>query len=196
MTRLPQKRTLETRRRLIAAARQIVGRHGYSALRVEDVVAEAGVAKGTFFAHFADKDVLMDLLLGEEIDGLIDEMMRARAPRDAQEVTAVLMPLCDFMVRERYVFDVILRHSGAAAREEIGPIARTFLRQVEAFAQWFAAGEFRRDISPALLAEGVQAFATQAMAMHFCALHGDQPLRSRLEIYLKAWLEPPQMAEQ
>ncbi|MEI2387187.1 TetR/AcrR family transcriptional regulator [Breoghania sp. JC706] len=191
MTRAPQKRTVETRRRLIAAARQIIARRGYSAIRVEDVVVEAGVAKGTFFAHFADKDALMELLLGEEIDGLIDTMMRARAPRNAAEVTVLLMPLCDFIISERYVFDLILRHSGAAAREEIGPIARTFLRQVDAFGQWFASGTFRRDISPALLAEGVQAFATQAMALHFCALHGAQPLRSRLETYLKAWLEPP-----
>ena len=58
-----QKRTLETRARLIAAAEAVVEQSGYEALRVEEVVLRAGVAKGTFFAHFGDKDELMDSFL-------------------------------------------------------------------------------------------------------------------------------------
>jgi hypothetical protein len=36
----------------------------------------------------------------------------------------------------------------------------------------------------------VQAFATQAMALHFCALHNAVPLDQRLRPYLSAWLQP------
>ncbi|MCZ4256346.1 TetR/AcrR family transcriptional regulator [Sulfitobacter sp. G21635-S1] len=185
-----QKRTLETRARLVAAAKGLVAAQGYAALRVEDVVAKAGVAKGTFFAHFPDKDALMDLLIGAEIDRHLDAIADLPAPRDVDEFVTVLMPLLRFMTCERYVFDVILRHSGAALAEEIGPIATTFVRQAEVVAAWLDQGPFRRDVSPDLLAEGVQAFATQAMALHFCALHNAVPLDQRLRPYLSAWLQP------
>ncbi|MBL6598875.1 MAG: TetR family transcriptional regulator, partial [Alphaproteobacteria bacterium] len=48
MNRPVQKRTLETRARLIAAAEALIDDAGYEALRVEEVVLGAGVAKGTF----------------------------------------------------------------------------------------------------------------------------------------------------
>ena len=69
-----QQRTLVTRERMLDAARSIVNDVGYEALRVEEVVSKAGVAKGTFFAHFNDKDGLMDLLLGERLNALLDEL--------------------------------------------------------------------------------------------------------------------------
>lgn len=190
MPRAPQKRTLETRARLIAAAEAIIAEGGYEALRVEEVTARAGVAKGTFFAHFQDKDGLMDLLIGAEIDRRLDAIETAPPPETAEGVAAGLAPLLAFMTSERYVFDVIIRYSGAAARDEIGPIAMTFERQVKVIAAWLAAGGFRRDISAELLAEGVQAFAIQAASLHFCALHSGRAMQERLEEYLRAWLAP------
>ena len=101
-----------------------------------------------------------------------------------------LMPLCRFMTCERYVFDVILRYSGAAQVKEVGPIATTFGRMIEVFAGWLGSAAFRGDISVPLQAEGIQAFMLQAMATHFCALHNAQSIRDWLLPYLKAWLTP------
>ncbi|MBT3278716.1 MAG: TetR/AcrR family transcriptional regulator [Phycisphaerales bacterium] len=190
MARATQKRTLETRARLIAAAEAIVAEVGFEALRVEEVVLRAGTAKGTFFVHFKDKDTLMDLIIGPRIDAHLDALQAGPAPRTIEEMTGALMPLCDLMTCERYVFDVILRYSGAAGVAEIGPIASTFGRQIEIFAQWFDDAPFRRDVTADLLAEGVQAFVIQAMAAQFCALHNSQSIRERLEPYLRAWLTP------
>ena len=190
MARAVQKRTLETRARLLAAAEAVVAEVGYEGLRVEQVVQRAGVAKGTFFAHFADKDALMDLLIGARMDALHDAFETLPAPASTAELADSLMPLLRYMTCERYVFDVILRHSGAAARSEIGPIAMNFGRQIDLLSDKLAQGPFRKDIDGALLAEGVQAFAVQAMALVFCALHCETDLRARLVVYLDAWLLP------
>lgn len=190
MARTIQKRTLETRARLIAAAEEIIGEVGFGALRVEEVVARAGTAKGTFFAHFKDKDALMDRIIGARIDAHLDELELIPAPRNVAEMAATLMPLCRFMTCERYVFDVILRYSGAAEVEEIGPIAATFGRQIELLTRWLTAHPYRRDITPDLAAEGVHAFMLQAMATAFCALHNARSLEERLVPYLEAWLLP------
>ncbi|NNE52224.1 MAG: TetR/AcrR family transcriptional regulator [Sulfitobacter sp.] len=190
MKRAVQKRTLETRARLVAAAETLVADKGYEALRVEEVVLKAGVAKGTFFAHFRDKEALMDQLIGARIDGFLDEIETLPPPRDVAALVAAIEPLMRFMTCERYVFDIVLRHSGAALTEEIGPIASTFGRYDQVVSGWLAGSSFRRDVSPGLLAEGVQAFSVQAMALHFCALHSDRNMTHRLAEYLEAWLMP------
>ena len=190
MARAVQKRTIETRARLLAAAEEVIAEAGFEAMRVDEVVLRAGTAKGTFFAHFKDKDALMELIVGGRIDSILDEMAAAPAPDTTQDMAAELMPLCTFMTCERYVFDLILRYSGAAAVEEIGPIATTFGRQIEIFETWLHDEPFRSDIPAELQAEGIQAFMIQAMATKFCALHEAQTVEDRLLTYLNAWLMP------
>jgi hypothetical protein len=100
------------------------------------------------------------------------------------------MPLVELMSSERYVFDVILRRSGAMAVEEIGPIASAFGRLNELMAQWLAHGAFRQDVPLEILVEGVEAFLVQTLALNFCALHKDKSMKARLKPYLRAWLSP------
>lgn len=190
MARAVQKRTLETRARLIAAAKEIISENGYEAMRVEEVVLRAGTAKGTFFTHFKDKDALMERIVGPMIDGYLDELEAGSTPQSITDMVEKLMPLSAFMTCERYVYDLILRYSGAARVEEIGPIAQTFGRQVEVFEAWLSELEYRPDISIALAAEGVHAFMFQAMSVQFCALHNATSVRERLDTYLHAWLLP------
>jgi TetR/AcrR family transcriptional regulator, transcriptional repressor for nem operon len=52
-TPLPDSRT-----RLLDAALKVVRTKGYGAARIEDLCAEAGVTKGSFFHHFRSKDEL------------------------------------------------------------------------------------------------------------------------------------------
>ncbi|QCB48358.1 TetR/AcrR family transcriptional regulator [Hydrogenophaga sp. PAMC20947] len=190
MRKAVQQRTLDTRARLTSVAHELVAEKGFEALRIEEIVLRAGVAKGTFFAHFKDKDELMDLLIGERIDTLLDRMVTGSSPHDADQLAKRLMPLVELMSSERYVFDVIMRRSGAMALEEIGPIALTFGRLGELVGQWLAQGAFRKDVEPEILVEGVEAFLMQTMALNFCALHRDKAMQARLQPYLRAWLAP------
>lgn len=190
MQKTVQQRTLKTRAKLLSAAQDVINRNGYEALRVEDVVQAAGVAKGTFFAHFHDKDALMEILMGAKLDACLDQAQSATPPATVSGVITALEPVHDFMTSERYVFDLLLRYSGAAGIAEIGPIAHCFERYSRIVLGWMKLGDFRQDVAPDLLAEGVQAFAIQAMSLKFCALHCAQDFTGRLETYLVAWLTP------
>lgn len=185
-----QKRTLKTRARLLAASAEVVARNGYEALRVEEVVQAAGVAKGTFFAHFHDKDALMEILIGEKLAACFDEVEGGSAPKTVDQIIAALEPVHRVMTSERYVFDLLLRYSGATAITEIGPIAHCFERYFRVVSGWLETADVRQDISADLLAEGVQAFAIQAMSLRFCALHSATTFTDRLQVYLEAWLTP------
>ena len=183
-----QKRAIATREKLLRTAKGLIDKDGFDALRVEDIVKSAGVAKGTFFAHFSDKDRLLEQIIGARLEKILDEMAANPAPNTPQEFTEALAPLISFMTSERCVFDVILRHSGAAAIADIGPIAHHLMRQIEVFTPWCDSGAFRKDVAPEILAEGIQGFAFQAMGLAFCAVSREVAILDRLGSYLSAWL--------
>ena len=190
MAKFTQERSLRTHAALLVAAREIVGSKGYQGLRIEDVVQAAGVAKGTFFSHFKDKNSLMDTLIGAEIDVHLDQLEGLPPPESVDRLVSCLIPLFRFMTHEKYVFDLILRYSGAGEQGAAGSIAQTFCRQETVVANWLHGAPFRKDISVQLMSEGVQAFAIHAMALGICELHDGEDDYARLTKYLTAWLTP------
>ena len=191
MTRPPQKRRVETRAKLVNAAAAIVARDGYAALRVEEVVKDAGVAKGTFFSHFDDKDSLLAQLIGEEMHVLLAQAAEDTPPATVEALCDALEPLYEYMAQDRFVFDIIMRYSGAAGVEDETEIALNFLHQVQLLMRWLdGMAGVRRDVDVELLAEGVHAFAINAMALKFCALHNANSITDRLRPYIRAWLLP------
>ncbi|MEX0300869.1 MAG: TetR/AcrR family transcriptional regulator [Leisingera sp.] len=196
MTRAPQKRRLETRAKLLNVAAAIVQEQGYSGLRVEDVVSQAGVAKGTLFSHFKDKDGLLAVLIGDEVTRLLDEMEAAGAPLDVADLAARLAPHLEYVAQDRVIFDLLLRYSGTTAAEPDEVVAASFIRQVSLVTRWLqymqAAGKIRQNQPPELLAEGIQAFLNHVLGLWFCMEHDTQaPPAETLETYLQAWLQPP-----
>lgn len=190
-TRPVQDRSLRTRQALIDAARHLCSEAGYAGLKVEDIVARAGVAKGTFFAHFRDKDALLEKLIGDDLDVLLDDLEKTTAPRTVDDVVDAVLPVFAYMASDRQRFDIILRYSGAAGVAQIGPIAMTFGRRDAILKRWLAQASFRNDIGPELMAEGIDAFGIQAVALNYCAINMNiMALRDRLRTYLDAWLMP------
>lgn len=55
-----QQQKAETARRIFDAAIALFRERGYAGTTVDEIAQAAGVAKGTFFTHFASKDALLD----------------------------------------------------------------------------------------------------------------------------------------
>lgn len=64
-------RALERREAILAAALDAFVERGFAATRIEDIAAQAGVAKGTVYLHFADKEALFQELVRTNIGPLI-----------------------------------------------------------------------------------------------------------------------------
>ena len=58
MTRRERKK-LETRRRILAAALELMSARGYDGVRIEEIAAAADIANATFFLHFPTKAALI-----------------------------------------------------------------------------------------------------------------------------------------
>lgn len=53
-----QRNPAETRQRIVDAAIQLILKQGYSATTVDQICAEAGLTKGSFFHHFENKEAI------------------------------------------------------------------------------------------------------------------------------------------
>jgi AcrR family transcriptional regulator len=74
-----QLRADDTRARLFAAASELFATRGYHATTVDAIAKRAGVAKGTFFVHYATKDAV------------ITELVRIQT-RQAKKARAAALP--------------------------------------------------------------------------------------------------------
>lgn len=61
-TKTATRDAARTRTRLLDAGVAVAGHDGLAGLSVNRVVARAGVAKGTFYVHFADREAFVDAL--------------------------------------------------------------------------------------------------------------------------------------
>ncbi len=58
----------ETRERIISEASRIIRRDGLSGLKVADVMAAAGLTHGAFYAHFSNKNELIEAAFHQALD--------------------------------------------------------------------------------------------------------------------------------
>ena len=185
-----QARARATRARLLDASRVALAEGGAAALKIEEITRTAGVAKGTFFAHFEDRDGLLDVLIGEKLGAEIDKIAALKGGLDPDDLAEALTPVVDLLASERAVFEVVLRRSGAGLHDQEGPIAQALWRMITTLADSFACRPPRTDADPMTLAEGVQAFVTQTAALILCGAARGQTPSERLRVFLRAWLAP------
>jgi TetR/AcrR family transcriptional repressor of nem operon len=75
MSRTPNSHKEETHERIVAVAARAIRRNGYAGVGVADVMKEAGLTHGGFYAHFESRDALL-------VEAL------ERAGRDSSELVA------------------------------------------------------------------------------------------------------------
>ncbi|MEV6153581.1 TetR/AcrR family transcriptional regulator [Nonomuraea sp. NPDC052129] len=75
-------RSTDTRRNILDAARRIMAHKGYSAVGLNEVLAEAGVPKGSFYHFFASKDAFGEAMLKSYFTDYIADMDRVLARSD------------------------------------------------------------------------------------------------------------------
>lgn len=78
------ERNEATKRNLFEAARRVVGRHGYAEASVARITSEAGVAQGTFYNHFTNRQELLDQLLPSVGQDMV-RFIRARTRSEGSE---------------------------------------------------------------------------------------------------------------
>ena len=88
------------RQAILAAALDEFSARGFAATRLDDVAKRAGVAKGTIYLHFADKEALFQDIVRTMVVPLV--MNLAAVPSGDMPTRALLERMLEMFVREVY----------------------------------------------------------------------------------------------
>jgi AcrR family transcriptional regulator len=98
---------------ILAAAREVFGRLGYEAATVRDVVRETGLAVGTFYEYFRDKDEVFAAVAREAVATLGERLRAERRDRRRafpERVHRAYLAFFEFVVEEQALFAVMERN--------------------------------------------------------------------------------------
>ena len=140
-----QEHTRRTRARIIEAAGRLFRRHGFHGVGIDDLMAEAGLTRGGFYAHFRSKEDLFVSVLAEELE-FTTRLRGARAESSKNPRRAAAQRVAYYLAPEN------LARVGAACTmaANISDLGRTSHRARSAFTQSFGGlvEEFRDIVAP------------------------------------------------
>jgi TetR/AcrR family transcriptional regulator, transcriptional repressor for nem operon len=93
-------RKAESHQRILRAAARAIRRHGYEGVGVAEVMKDAGLTHGGFYAHFDSRDALLAAAVDQAGVESTENMSRAAASAKPGEE---LMALVDSYLHERHV---------------------------------------------------------------------------------------------
>ncbi|WP_422936319.1 TetR/AcrR family transcriptional regulator [Sinomonas sp. P47F7] len=136
MTRTEDRRIRRTRAALTQALLGLMAERPYEAITVQDVIDRADVGRSTFYAHFSDKDELLD----ESLAGMRDLVDSAGAGR--QPTLKRPLPFSELLFQhvadQRPLLTALLAHEASG----------TVMSRLEAVLHDTAAAQLRALIGP------------------------------------------------
>ena len=186
---LRQQRADDTKRRLVAAAAELFAQKGYHDTTVDEIARAAGVAKGTFFVHFATKDAVITELVRRQIRSARKARTQAKNPLEA--LVAAVMTLGTEAAASRTLSRACFAASldnaaiGGFADALFGELMEEMMSDVRA-AQ--TVGLLRPDADPQMVVESLIASYLGA-AVHFVTSPRVRPLAEVLRPLIEANLE-------
>jgi AcrR family transcriptional regulator len=95
--KVPRRRAPEERQEaILAAALDVFSEHGFAAARLDDVAARAGVAKGTLYLYFPDKETLFEQMLTSVAAPALAQLSRLSEAQDVPPAVALAALLTFF----------------------------------------------------------------------------------------------------
>jgi AcrR family transcriptional regulator len=106
----------QNRRAILDAGREVFTEMGYGAASVRDVVRRSGLAAGTFYNYFPDKQSVFEAVLEEHTTELRRRLREARAGAVGAEqiVRAGFDAYFASIVEDRALFEMLRRNAGTA----------------------------------------------------------------------------------
>ncbi|MEJ2866792.1 TetR/AcrR family transcriptional regulator [Actinomycetospora sp. OC33-EN08] len=175
-TRPRRRRDPARKDRILAAAAELVAKHGYHAVGMADIGAAAGIVGSGIYRHFGSKAALLSALLEQ----LMDEMQRtaaavvAGAADDREALEGLVANHVRFAIEDRRLLQVYYREAHHLPEDDLRRLRRAQRHYVE---EWvIALAPLRRELSDAELRVVVHAAlgTTQAVLFHHSGLPADR----------------------
>ncbi|MBZ0238320.1 MAG: TetR/AcrR family transcriptional regulator [Deltaproteobacteria bacterium] len=148
-----------TRELLFTTALALFDERGYDAVGIDDIVARARVARGTFYFHFPQKDDVLIELIRRSDAHIVGTISRTAAVRRGKPLRAVLGATTDAFAEVWTDKRALLPHAGAVALRRIAAVEAARDQQplrlelVKHVAAAVRSGELRAKLPAQILAD-------------------------------------------
>ncbi|MBI5502594.1 MAG: TetR/AcrR family transcriptional regulator [Deltaproteobacteria bacterium] len=146
------------RERILKAAIRVFARHGFFVSRVSQIAGAAGVADGTIYLYFHNKDDILISIFEDRIDALCAVIRKAVSELDdpAEKLRRVIELQLGIVRRHRDLAEVLsinLRQSTRFLKQFAAPKFNRYLDLIaEIVREGQQKGIFREDVSPRVFA--------------------------------------------
>jgi AcrR family transcriptional regulator len=127
------RRTRRTRQALLQAFREVVREKGFAATSVQEVTERANINRGTFYLHFTDKYMLVDVFLREHFQDLLSQTLSSTARWDRQSLRLLIETLLQYFEskyhHERHLPQAIAPLVEQTIHDELSSYLLAWLRQ-------------------------------------------------------------------
>ncbi len=89
----------ERRQQILLHARDVFAKHGYHAAKIDDIVAAAGVARGTFYLYFEDKRAIFEEIVDRTFARLGMSIVRVDTEHPSRSVAHQILDNIHAIVR-------------------------------------------------------------------------------------------------
>lgn len=194
-----QKRSRETKERILAAAKKLFRQEGYGKVSTERIATEANVAKGSVFAHFGDKTNLLAAIGSQEISQLL-KASQETVPENTNvplidRMMQFYQPWLKFFLENPDFTRLYFSQSGLSRGPWTETFVQTCFEQENLIISIIEEAEFSPNNSAhtaKFYGRGAQAFFFQVVGYRISGwIDSDKEAEKILQNYLAVWLQSP-----
>ena len=151
------KRKRPKYQQIIEAAVKVIAKNGYHGSQVSKIAKEAGVADGTIYLYFKNKEDVLVSVFKEKMGQFIEQIAKATAAQpDAEQKLKVLIDMHFSQLEQNpdmaIVTQLELRQSDLSLRMQINNVLKAYLNVIDkVIAEGIEEKRFRVDINPTLI---------------------------------------------
>ena len=155
------KKTNDKHRRIIQAAVKVFAKHGFYNSKVSEIARAAGVADGTIYLYFQNKDDILIRLFEEEMTRILVEMQEAVSQESdpARKLERWALAHLELLEREKELAEIIqveIRQSSKFMKEYDNVQFAQYLNLIsQIIKEGQDKGVFRKDILPGVAKRAV-----------------------------------------
>ncbi|RMH37236.1 MAG: TetR/AcrR family transcriptional regulator, partial [Deltaproteobacteria bacterium] len=120
----------QRRRQILDAAKRVFADKGFHQASINDIIAAAGIARGTFYLYFPGKDAVFEAVLDEAIRDLRERIVRVDvspgAPPPREQLEENVARVLDYVFEDRALITLLLAHGIAPDLEVAARVEQFF----------------------------------------------------------------------
>jgi len=179
---IQKKKGRNTKKKIVSAAWRLFYEQGYDSTTVEDIVAESGTSRGSFYHYFEGKDALLGTL-SEVFDEKYEEVLQTLDPEmNSFDKLMLLNQELFTMIENTISLDLLARlystQLTTSAEKHLLDHNRVYYRVIRRIA---VEGQQRREISEELTANEIAkiyALCERALLYDWCLCNGEYSLKN------------------